>query len=44
MGWMENANHKIAASAVGRWFQLDGSGHVSHQLSMTSLNYAADKV
>jgi hypothetical protein len=29
MGWMENANHKIAASAVGRWFQLDGSGHVS---------------
>ncbi|RSL93211.1 hypothetical protein CEP52_013361 [Fusarium oligoseptatum] len=27
MGWMENTNRKIAASAVGRWFQLDGSGH-----------------
>ncbi|GKU02846.1 mfs agza xanthine uracil permease [Fusarium langsethiae] len=27
MGWMENTNHKIAASAIGRWFQLDGSGH-----------------
>ncbi|KAF5018682.1 hypothetical protein F66182_9328 [Fusarium sp. NRRL 66182] len=27
MGWIENTNRKIAASAVGRWFQLDGSGH-----------------
>ncbi|KAJ4191047.1 Hypothetical protein NCS54_00444100 [Fusarium falciforme] len=27
MGWMENTNRKIAASPVGRWFQLDGSGH-----------------
>ncbi|UPK90948.1 hypothetical protein LCI18_001883 [Fusarium solani-melongenae] len=27
MGWMENTNRKIAASAVGRWFQLEGSGH-----------------
>jgi AGZA family xanthine/uracil permease-like MFS transporter len=29
MGWMEKTNRKIAVSAVGRWFQLDGSGHVS---------------
>ncbi|KAF4975714.1 hypothetical protein FZEAL_7531 [Fusarium zealandicum] len=27
MGWMENTNRKIAASPVGRWFQLEGSGH-----------------
>ncbi|KAM5347172.1 hypothetical protein ACJ41O_010177 [Fusarium nematophilum] len=27
MGWVENTNRKIAASPVGRWFQLDGSGH-----------------
>jgi hypothetical protein len=29
MGWMDKTNRKIAASAVGRWFQLEGSGHVS---------------
>ncbi|KAL2121777.1 hypothetical protein VTJ04DRAFT_2232 [Mycothermus thermophilus] len=27
MGWVENINRKIAVSPVGRWFQLDGSGH-----------------
>ncbi|KAE9578391.1 putative xanthine/uracil permease [Colletotrichum fructicola] len=27
MGWIHNANAKIAASPVGRWFQLEGSGH-----------------
>ncbi|KAM7184394.1 Adenine/guanine permease AZG1 [Rhypophila sp. PSN 637] len=27
MGWVHNANQKIAASAVGRWFRLEGSGH-----------------
>jgi AGZA family xanthine/uracil permease-like MFS transporter len=27
MGWVHNANLKIAASPVGRYFQLDGSGH-----------------
>lgn len=29
MGWMETTNEKIAKSAVGRWFKLDGCGHVS---------------
>lgn len=32
MAWIENTNRKIAASAVGRWFQLEGSGHVSQLL------------
>lgn len=27
MGWVHTTNQKIAASAVGRWFKLDGSGH-----------------
>jgi len=27
MGWIHNANAAIAASPVGKWFQLDGSGH-----------------
>ncbi|KAK2672984.1 Nucleobase cation symporter 2 family [Fusarium oxysporum f. sp. vasinfectum] len=27
MGWMDKTNRKIAASPVGRWFQLEGSGH-----------------
>lgn len=27
MTWLETTNRKIAASAVGRWFQLEGSGH-----------------
>lgn len=27
MGWAQNTNQKIAKSAIGRWFQLDGSGH-----------------
>ncbi|KAI1771608.1 permease family-domain-containing protein [Hypoxylon cercidicola] len=27
MGWVHNTNAKIAKSPVGRWFQLDGSGH-----------------
>lgn len=29
MGWIENANRRIATSPVGWWFKLDGSGHVS---------------
>jgi hypothetical protein len=29
MTWMETINDKVAASAVGHWFQLEGSGHVS---------------
>ena len=29
MGWMDGVNEKIAASVVGRWFRLEGSGHVS---------------
>ncbi|KAI0172368.1 permease family-domain-containing protein [Hypoxylon sp. FL1284] len=27
MGWVHNFNAVVAKSAVGRWFQLDGSGH-----------------
>ncbi|KAM7188521.1 Adenine/guanine permease AZG1 [Naviculisporaceae sp. PSN 640] len=27
MGWVHNTNQKIAATAVGRWFRLEGSGH-----------------
>ncbi|RFU75112.1 nucleoside transporter [Trichoderma arundinaceum] len=27
MGWMDNVNKKVAASPVGRWFRLEGSGH-----------------
>jgi AGZA family xanthine/uracil permease-like MFS transporter len=28
MGWIENVNAKVATSVVGKWFRLDGSGHV----------------
>ncbi|KAK8858377.1 hypothetical protein IAR55_002604 [Kwoniella newhampshirensis] len=27
MGFFDNINDKVARSAVGRWFRLDGSGH-----------------
>ncbi|KOS19575.1 putative xanthine/uracil permease [Escovopsis weberi] len=27
MGWIENTNARVAASPVGWWFRLDGSGH-----------------
>ncbi|KAK7221754.1 hypothetical protein V2G26_009757 [Clonostachys chloroleuca] len=27
MGWVENTNAAVARSFVGRYFQLDGSGH-----------------
>ncbi|KAL2269343.1 hypothetical protein VTJ83DRAFT_1527 [Remersonia thermophila] len=27
MGWIDNTNRRIAAGPIGRWFQLDGSGH-----------------
>ncbi|KAI1394851.1 permease family-domain-containing protein [Hypoxylon fuscum] len=27
MGWVHKFNAKVAKSPVGRWFQLDGSGH-----------------
>ncbi|KAI9163692.1 nucleoside transporter [Paramyrothecium foliicola] len=27
MGWVHNTNQRIAASAIGRWFRLEGSGH-----------------
>ncbi|KAK4177554.1 permease family-domain-containing protein [Triangularia setosa] len=27
MGWKEKINQRVAASAVGYWFQLEGSGH-----------------
>jgi len=29
MGIIHTINVKVAASPVGRWFRLDGSGHVS---------------
>jgi hypothetical protein len=29
MGWIENTNRRIATSPVGRWFKLEGCGHVS---------------
>lgn len=28
MGWIEHVNVKVATSVVGKWFRLDGSGHV----------------
>lgn len=28
MGWIEDVNVKVATSVVGKWFRLDGSGHV----------------
>lgn len=31
MGWMDTVNVKVARSPVGRWFRLEGSGHVSRQ-------------
>ncbi|KAL2015194.1 hypothetical protein VTK56DRAFT_6081 [Thermocarpiscus australiensis] len=27
MGWVEDINRKVATSAVGRWFKLEGCGH-----------------
>ncbi|ELQ38036.1 inner membrane protein yicO [Pyricularia oryzae] len=27
MGWVQKIDHAIGRSVVGRWFQLDGSGH-----------------
>ncbi|KAI4591489.1 hypothetical protein KJ359_013215 [Pestalotiopsis sp. 9143b] len=27
MGWMQNVDDKVAKSAVGKWFRLEGSGH-----------------
>ncbi|KAI0153543.1 permease family-domain-containing protein [Pestalotiopsis sp. NC0098] len=27
MGWMQNFDDKVAKSAVGKWFRLEGSGH-----------------
>lgn len=29
MGWIHNANAAVARSVVGRYFRLEGSGHVS---------------
>lgn len=29
MGWIEKANRRIATGPIGRWFKLDGCGHVS---------------
>jgi hypothetical protein len=29
MGWIHNTNAAVARSAVGRYFRLEGSGHVS---------------
>ncbi len=37
MGWIQTVNQKVAVSPVGRWFKLEGSGHVrdtpTHSLS-----------
>jgi hypothetical protein len=47
MGWMETVNGKVARSPVGRWFRLEGSGHVSRQkLAVEShheISFAAEK-
>lgn len=32
MGFVDNWNEKVAASPVGWWFRLDGSGHVRFTL------------
>ena len=32
MGWIHNANASVAQGAVGRYFRLEGSGHVRHCL------------
>lgn len=29
MGWATKLNDKVAASAFGKWFRLEGCGHVS---------------
>jgi AGZA family xanthine/uracil permease-like MFS transporter len=31
MGFIENTNRKVAASPVGRWFRLEGSGHIKER-------------
>ena len=28
MGWMDSLNRKVARSFVGKYFRLEGSGHV----------------
>lgn len=30
MGWVHNTNAAVARSFVGRYFRLEGSGHVSN--------------
>lgn len=37
MGWVQNVNAKVATSVVGKWFRLDGSGHVSFSLFFFSI-------
>jgi AGZA family xanthine/uracil permease-like MFS transporter len=29
MTWTDKINQRVATSAVGRWFKLEGCGHVS---------------
>jgi hypothetical protein len=28
--WVHDTNVRVARSPVGKWFRLEGSGHVSH--------------
>lgn len=40
MGWADKVDSRVAKSFVGRWFRLDGSGHVSLTSHDTLDNYA----
>ena len=42
MGWIHTVNLKVAKSPVGRWFRLDGSGHVRQSRSHVALIQTAD--
>jgi hypothetical protein len=37
MTWVHTTNEAVAKSVVGRWFRLDGSGHVSYLPPMSKL-------
>lgn len=37
MGWVYRINSRVASSPVGRWFQLEGSGHVGASILLILL-------
>lgn len=42
-GWVHNANMAVARSFVGRYFRLEGSGHVRSLLSMFDMHSLANR-